>query len=80
MPYYQYRTEDGDVIEVQQSINDEPLTEMECPHCKGHYTAYPPPMGRAICWHCTEGKVPVVKVYSAPGIVLKGRGFYRTGG
>jgi predicted nucleic acid-binding Zn ribbon protein len=25
-------------------------------------------------------RLPVKKVYSAPGIVLKGRGFYRTGG
>lgn len=24
--------------------------------------------------------LPVKRVYSAPGIVLKGRGFYRTGG
>lgn len=25
-------------------------------------------------------RVPVRRVYSAPGIVLKGKGFYRTGG
>lgn len=30
--------------------------------------------------HPEGGWLPVKRVYSAPGIVLKGRGFYRTGG
>lgn len=84
MPTYTYRfDDDGSEVEVDQLISEGTYAHLPCPQCGGKYTSWPP-MTRQMCTRCTweepYGVVAVKKVYHAPGVVLKGRGFYRTGG
>lgn len=79
MPTYTYRYPNGETVDVEQSIHEPAHTHLACNVCGGSYTSWPP-LTRALCRFCEKGLMPVRKVFHSPGVVLKGRGFYRTGG